>query len=65
LKAVNLPTRIPADLDAEAIYAAMGTDKKKAGGRVRFVLLHGLGEPFTTGEVAETAVIATIRELQA
>ncbi|MCB9433968.1 MAG: 3-dehydroquinate synthase [Ardenticatenaceae bacterium] len=65
LTAVNLPTRIPADLDAEAIYAAMGTDKKKAGGRVRFVLLHGLGEPFTTGEVAETAVIATIRELQA
>lgn len=65
LTAVNLPTRIPADLDAEAIYAAMGTDKKKAGGRIRFVLLRGLGEPFTTGEVAETAVVATIRELQA
>jgi 3-dehydroquinate synthase len=65
LKRVNLPTSIPADLDAEAIYAAMGTDKKKAGGRIRFVLLRGLGEPFTTGEVAETAVVATIRELQA
>ncbi|MEZ4512079.1 MAG: 3-dehydroquinate synthase [Chloroflexota bacterium] len=65
LKRVNLPTRIPADLDAAALVAAMGTDKKKAGGRVRFVLLRGLGEPFTTGEVAETAVIATIQELQA
>lgn len=64
LRAVNLPTRIPADLDAQAIYAAMGTDKKKAGGRVRFVLLRGLGEPFVTGEVEETAVVATIRELQ-
>jgi 3-dehydroquinate synthetase len=37
----------------------MGSDKKKAAGRLRFVLLRDVGDVFVTGNVAETAVMAT------
>lgn len=63
LTAVNLPTRIPADLDPEAIYDAMVTDKKQVGKKRRFILLREIGEPFITaaGEVEKTAVIETLQ----
>jgi len=42
--AAGLPTGIPADLDRTAIRGAIGTDKKKAAGRVRFALPVRIGE---------------------
>ena len=43
--AVRLAGRLPRadDLDADAILSALGSDKKAVGGRVRWVLLEGLG----------------------
>lgn len=38
----GLPTNLPS-LDIERTYAAMGTDKKVAGGKLRFVLPRGIG----------------------
>lgn len=64
LHKANLPTRIPANLDPEEIYAAMFTDKKAAAGKVRFILIRDVGDVFLDGDVADTAVLTTLQELQ-
>jgi len=65
LQHVGLPTRIPANLPPQALYQAMGHDKKKARGRLRFVLLRSAGDVFVAADVAETAVLATLHALRA
>lgn len=64
LTAVSLPTRIPAQLDPEALWQAMGSDKKRAAGKVRFILLRGLGEAFLTADVPPTAVLNTLEAVR-
>lgn len=59
----HLPVRIPGSLPADALLAAMRHDKKKAGGRVRFVLMRAVGDVFVTGDVPETAVLETIKDI--
>jgi 3-dehydroquinate synthetase len=44
LQAVGLPTEIPAELDRDAITAAMMRDKKKARGIVKFSLPAAIGD---------------------
>ena len=44
LKAVGLPTEIPADLDRAEIVETMYHDKKKAGGVVKFALPAAIGD---------------------
>jgi shikimate kinase / 3-dehydroquinate synthase len=60
----QLPTRIPADHEPAALLAAMGSDKKKLAGKLRFILLRDVGDVFITEDVAETAVLATLNELR-
>jgi shikimate kinase / 3-dehydroquinate synthase len=64
LRHLTLPARIPANLAPEALLAAMGSDKKRAQGRLRFVLIAAPGEVFVTGDVPEPAVLQTLRALQ-
>ncbi len=64
LQAQNLPTRIPAEFEPKAIYQAMFSDKKKAAGKLRFVLLQDVGDVFVMDNVAETAVLATLTAVQ-
>jgi shikimate kinase/3-dehydroquinate synthase len=64
LQHVGLPTRIPAHLPPEQLHRAMGHDKKKAAGKLRFVLLRDVGDVFVAGDVAETAVLDTLHALQ-
>lgn len=59
----GLPRRIPVALDSTALYRAMGHDKKKAGGSLRFVLLRDVGDAFVQGGVGETAVMETLQEI--
>jgi len=64
LQKMDLPVRIPGDLDPETILAGVERDKKKAGGMVHFVLLKKPGMPFVNGGIpAEMLreVIATLR----
>jgi 3-dehydroquinate synthase len=56
----NLPVRIPAKLPATALYRAMGSDKKKAAGKLHFVLLRDVGDVFIAGDVPQTAVNDTL-----
>ncbi len=64
LQAQGLPSRIPAEFEPTAVYQAMFTDKKKAAGKLRFVLLRDVGNVFVTGDVAETAVLASLTAVQ-
>jgi 3-dehydroquinate synthase len=60
LKAAGLPSAI-SDVpgvrpDTGALLAAMAHDKKVADGKIRFVLLRGLGKAFVTGDVPADAL---------
>ncbi|MGH2538632.1 MAG: 3-dehydroquinate synthase [Candidatus Promineifilaceae bacterium] len=59
----SLPGRIPAGIAVEDVLAAMGRDKKRAAGRLGFVLLAGVGEPLLGVEVAPAEVEAVLRGL--
>ncbi len=61
---VALPTRIPNHLSAEEMYYYMGSDKKKAAGVLRFVLIHEVGDAFIQPNVTKEDVLATITAVQ-
>jgi 3-dehydroquinate synthase len=63
LATTGLPRRLNG-LDADAIYAAMATDKKWQNGRSRFVLLRGIAQPEIVEDVPKTAVIDVLRRLK-
>jgi shikimate kinase / 3-dehydroquinate synthase len=65
LQHLTLPTRIPSALEPDALLAAMGHDKKRAAGLLRFVLIAAPGEVFVAGDVPDTMVVQTLRALQA
>ena len=64
LQSQGLPTRIPAEFPVETMYQAMFTDKKKAAGKLRFILLHDVGDVFVTGDVAAQAILASLTAVQ-
>jgi shikimate kinase / 3-dehydroquinate synthase len=59
LQSVGLPTKI-AGLPAEHLLAHMKQDKKMRGGRLTFILTRGIGQAFTSNDVPEEAVRATL-----
>ncbi len=59
LNKVGLPTRI-AGLPAAALLGHMKQDKKMRAGRLTFVLSRGIGRAFTSSDVLEEAVRATL-----
>lgn len=63
LTITGLPCRLKG-LDAEALYAAMGTDKKWQNGRSRFILLRAVGQPEIVEHAPRSAVIEVLRQLQ-
>ncbi len=65
LARLHLPARIPANLPPQTLYQAMGSDKKKTAGKLRFVLLRGVGEVFITGDVPESSVMSSLASLGA
>ena len=56
LQRLGLPTEIPAEMEAETLYAYLLRDKKKAVGKVRFAL------PFAVGDV-KTGIIIPEQDL--
>ena len=65
LATIGLPRQLEATMGADALYAAMATDKKWVGGRSRFVLLRGIGQPGIVEDVPTEDVLAVLRELGA
>ena len=65
LEAVGLPSgpgMLNRRFSAERLVAAMRRDKKTRDGRLRFVLVRGVGEAFTSGDVPEDAVVGLLRD---
>ncbi len=52
LARAGLPVSLPA-IDVDAVWRLMQSDKKKRGGKVRFVLLRAPGDAFVTSDVDE------------
>jgi shikimate kinase/3-dehydroquinate synthase len=63
LAARGLPTRLPADVDREAVLAAAGRDKKRRGGRVGWVLVEAPGHVRIGCPVGDDEVRAALEEL--
>jgi 3-dehydroquinate synthase len=58
-RAANLPTQAPA-LGAERYLDLMGLDKKVADGKIRFILLQGIGKAVMTGDFPADALQQTL-----
>lgn len=56
----GLPRFVAKDMDAGGIYEKMFSDKKVAGGRVRFVLPSEIGRVELVGDVAREQVLKVI-----
>ncbi len=63
LTSLELPVRLPGALDEERIRRSMLGDKKVKGGRLRFVLLKGIGRPVVVDEVPGDLVRAVLSSL--
>jgi len=56
IAAAGLPTDLGGPAPVEELRRYLAMDKKAAGGRTRFVLLNGLGNPVVRDDVAEEAM---------
>jgi 3-dehydroquinate synthetase len=63
LKHVGLPTSLTPNLSPQALFDAMGSDKKRLGGQLRFVLLRDIGDVFVANDVPTSAVFETLEAL--
>ena len=61
LKRAGLPTSGSEDLDHGKMIQAMKLDKKVENGRIRLVLLEGIGKAFVTDEYDESHLDSTLR----
>ncbi len=64
LAAFRLPIHLPAGLSTDAIMAALERDKKFHAGRVRFVLLEGLGRATLSSAVTLKDIRETVEALK-
>ncbi len=65
LEAVGLPADVGMlnrRFSAERLIAHMRRDKKMRDGALHFVLVHGIGQAFTTRDVPPEAVVAVLRD---
>jgi shikimate kinase/3-dehydroquinate synthase len=65
LRACGLPARLgdlPRRFAVDALMARMAKDKKNRDGAMRFVLMRGAGDCFTSSEVPAQAVTALLRD---
>ena len=62
LKTFALPVSIPAGYSAEAIFKAMGTDKKNSGGRLKLILPEEIGRAGIYTDVPVEKIMNAIRK---
>jgi shikimate kinase/3-dehydroquinate synthase len=64
LDRLGLPVKIE-EYSAEALYQAMGTDKKRAAGQLRFVIPEDIGRVVVADEVSREQAIGALRAVGA
>lgn len=62
LSTIRLPTRVPREMSANAIIAAMETDKKRVDARLRFLVPRAIGEVDIVDDVTTKEIVAAIEE---
>lgn len=60
LHRLQLPTAIPADLSAADLYRLMALDKKVLAGRMRLILMRGIGRAEIISDVSEDMVLEAL-----
>jgi shikimate kinase / 3-dehydroquinate synthase len=60
---VGLSVRLPDRTEPEKLVEAMRRDKKRRGGRLRFVLLRGVGDVIVTDDVSRDDLVAVLDSL--
>ena len=63
LRALELPLVLPQEVDIDRALALTTADKKFAGGRIRFVLLHRCGVPYLADNVTQQDLQDAMKEL--
>ncbi len=63
LRRHGLPVALPAQ-EPEAVWEAMGSDKKKQGGRLRFVLPTAIGNVIISDQVSREVALAALRAMR-
>ncbi len=61
---VGLATQLPRAMPVDDLIEAMRRDKKRQGGKLRFVLLHDVGEPFIADDVPASALDKVLLSVQ-
>ena len=61
---VGLTTTLPTVMPVDALVQAMHRDKKRQGGKLRFVLLREIGDPFLADDVMPSALDKVLVSLQ-
>jgi 3-dehydroquinate synthase len=56
LERYNLPIRLRAPLDTEALLKAMRKDKKNRAGKLYLISMHNLGQAYVTDQIAESLI---------
>lgn len=56
----GLPTRLPSNLPAAVLLAAMSNDKKVTAGKIHYILLSKLGEALITDCVTEQEIVDVV-----
>lgn len=60
VKAAGLPTAPPSDLGVRAFLGHMAVDKKVVNGRLRLVVLDGLGAAVVRSDIDEDVIVSTL-----
>ncbi len=64
LRGLGLPVAMPGNVEVEEVLSALFRDKKALQGRLRWVLLKGLGRPMVTWEVPVPLVRETLEGMR-
>ena len=59
-RAVGLPVEAPSSLSASDLLQAMSSDKKVSSGKIRYILLQGLGEAVVTEHVTLDDIVSAL-----
>lgn len=64
LESLDLPTVLPRPLDSQTLLEACRTDKKVRDGKLRFALLHAIGEPVVVDHLSDEQILAAMQRIQ-
>ena len=65
LQRAQLPVHIDAELDAQAVFTAMGLDKKVKAGRMRLIVPQAFGQCAVVDDVPQAQILAAIEAARA